>query len=93
MCQTNLIGEAIDTPPSQYTGQWALSWYDIPHCEGKSSGIATTGSGCVSVGWDPGMLVGNRGVTPLAIVFASASLPTVPVMLVRVSPPSAIVTI
>ena len=27
---------AIDIPPSQYTGQWALSWYDIPHCGGKT---------------------------------------------------------
>ena len=36
VCQTNLIGEAVDTPPSQYTGQWALSWYDIPHCEGRT---------------------------------------------------------
>ena len=27
---------AVDIPPSQYTGQWALSWYDIPHCGGKT---------------------------------------------------------
>ena len=59
----------------------------------QNSGIATTGSGCVSVGWDPGMLVGNLWCIPLAIVFASASLPTVPVLLVRVGPPSVIATL
>ena len=26
----------VDIPPSQYTGQWALSWYDIPHCGGQT---------------------------------------------------------
>ena len=36
VCQTNLIGEAVDTPPSQDTGQWALSRYDIPHCGGRT---------------------------------------------------------
>ena len=39
------------------------------------------------------MLVGNLWCIPLAIVFASASLPTVPVLLVRVGPPSVIATL
>ena len=39
---------------------------DLPPSTAKpvKSALATTGPGCFSVGWDPGMLVGNCGVSP-----------------------------
>ena len=59
VCQTNLIGEAIDIPPSRFTGQWALSWYGIPHCGGKTLASQLRDPVALQMVRDPGMLVGN----------------------------------